>query len=126
MSSNRAQWSFALLPLLLSSAALAADVPDALAAGWQGEKRCENLYEDAQIRILRCTFPPTVGHEKHSHPEHFAYVLSGGHGQATDARGTREFDIKTDDFRANKAVEWHEAVNTGDTTLRLLIVEKKY
>jgi beta-alanine degradation protein BauB len=103
-----------------------ADVPDALTAGWKGDKRCENLYEDAQLRILRCIFPPNVGHEAHSHPAHFSYVLSGGRGRATDSRGTREFESQADDFRVNKPVEWHEMVNTGDTTHRYLIVEKKY
>ena len=33
-------------------------VPDALSVEWQGQKPCEKLFEDAQIRIARCTFPP--------------------------------------------------------------------
>jgi hypothetical protein len=28
----------------------------ALCAGWQGERVCELLREDAEIRVLRCTF----------------------------------------------------------------------
>jgi quercetin dioxygenase-like cupin family protein len=111
---------------LLSCTVYSAEVVDAINAGWKGEKRCENLYEDAQIRILRCTFPPNVGHERHSHPAFFNYILSGGHGQVTDSSGTREFESKTDQYRAGKAVEWHEMLNTGDSTLRYLIVEKKY
>jgi quercetin dioxygenase-like cupin family protein len=111
---------------LLSGAAYSAEVPDALTAGWKGERRCENLYEDPHIRILRCTFPPNTGHERHFHPTFFNYVLSGGRGQVTDAAGTREFESKADQYRAGEAVEWHEALNTGDTTLRYLIVEKKY
>jgi hypothetical protein len=111
---------------VLSSNAYSAEVSDALGAGWNGERRCENLYEDAQIRILRCTFPPNIGHERHSHPAFFNYILNGGHGQVTDASGTREFESKTDQYREGKAVEWHEMLNTGETTLRYLIVEKKY
>jgi quercetin dioxygenase-like cupin family protein len=99
---------------------------DALSAGWNGEKRCENLHEDDQIRVLRCTFPPTIGHERHAHPASFLYVLNGGNGQVTDASGTRDFEVTTDQYRANKPVEWHEAVNTGETTMRYLIIEKKY
>ena len=38
-------------------AATAEDIPDALTVEWQGKKLCENLYEDAQIRALRCTIP---------------------------------------------------------------------
>jgi hypothetical protein len=101
-------------------------VPDALTAGWKGERRCESLYEDELIRVLRCTFPPNVGHEAHSHPGTFTYFLSGGRGRITDAQGTRDYDIKTDDFRAGKPIEWHEGLNTGETTQRFLIIEKKY
>jgi quercetin dioxygenase-like cupin family protein len=109
-----------------TAAARDADVMDALDAGWAGVRRCEKLHEDDYIRVLRCTFPPNVGHERHSHPASFAYVLSGGHVQITDATGTRQLESKTDQYMANKPVEWHEGLNTGDTTLRYLIVEKKY
>jgi quercetin dioxygenase-like cupin family protein len=118
--------TFAFLTLLLPARSHAADVPDALTAGWKGEKRCEKLYQDEQIRVLRCTFPPNVGHEAHSHPASFSYFLSGGHGRVTDSHGTREFETKTDDFRVGKPVEWHEMVNVGDSMQRYLIVEKKY
>ena len=114
-----------LIFTFLSFAACAAE-RDALSAGWNGEKRCENLHEDDYIRVLRCTFPPSVGHERHSHPASFLYVLQGGHGQVTDSTGTRDFEVLTDQYRPSKPVEWHEAVNTGDTTMRYLIVEKKY
>src|ERR1041385_2515591 len=69
---------------------------DALSAGWNGEKRCESLHEDDYIRILRCTFPPTTGHERHAHPASFLYVLSGGNGEVTDASGKRDFAVATD------------------------------
>ena len=51
------------------SIARAADLPDGLAAGWKGQATCEKLDEYEQVRILRCTFPPGVGHERHAHPE---------------------------------------------------------
>ena len=35
-------------------------LPDPLEAGWQGVPVCEKLHEDADHRILRCTFPPGV------------------------------------------------------------------
>jgi hypothetical protein len=47
---------------------MADDVPDALSVEWQGKKPCEKLFEDAQIRIMRCTFPPGAMHVCHSHP----------------------------------------------------------
>ena len=116
----------ALATVASMAAARAADVMDALDAGWGGEKRCENLYEDDNIRVLRCTFPPNVGHERHSHPASFLYVLNGGRGTVTDSTGTREFQVKSDQSRPANAVEWHEMLNTGESTLRYLIVEKKY
>ena len=80
----------AALGLLVAPfAALADDVPDALSVEWQGKKLCEKLYEDAQIRVARCTFPPGAVHVCHSHPAYVSYVLSGGQGQVQDERGTR-------------------------------------
>jgi hypothetical protein len=45
-------------------------LPDPLEAGWQGKAVCEHLHEDEDQRILRCTFPPGVGHERHFHVKH--------------------------------------------------------
>ena len=38
--------------------AKADDVPDALSVEWQGKKPCEKLFDDAHVRVARCTFPP--------------------------------------------------------------------
>jgi quercetin dioxygenase-like cupin family protein len=126
---------FALLLLLLLSAPLvtnapsiarSADLPDALAAGWKGQATCEQLEEYEQVRILRCTFPPGVGHERHTHARgDFGYVLSGGKMQVTDAKGTQVIEDKVGDHWVSGPIEWHEAVNVGDTTLSYLIVELK-
>lgn len=103
-----------------------AGLPDALAAGWKGQKTCENLHEDAHIRVLRCTFAPNVGHERHFHPPIFGYVLSGGRIRSTDAKGVQEFEDKAGEHWTSGPVEWHEGLNIGDTTISYLIVEKKY
>jgi quercetin dioxygenase-like cupin family protein len=53
------------------------------------------LDEYEQVRILRCTFPPGVGHERHAHPGgDFGYVLSSGKTQVTDAKGTEVVEDK--------------------------------
>ncbi len=117
----------AILAINVLPMARAADTLDAVAAGWKGKKTCEILHEDEKIRILRCTFPPNIGHERHFHPAAFSYVLSGGRFRVTDdARGTWEWKSATDQHRAGRPVPWHEFLNIGDTTLRYLIVEKKY
>jgi quercetin dioxygenase-like cupin family protein len=115
-----------LLATTAPSVARSADLPDALEAGWKGEKTCENLHEDDQIRVLRCTFPPGIGHERHYHPRSFGYALSAGKMQVTSAKGTETFEDKVGDNWVSDPIEWHEAVNVGDTTLSYLIVEMKY
>src|SRR5262249_58010733 len=93
--------SMVRLPLLLATvlvavplaAARSENVPDALSVEWQGQKPCKKLFEDAQIRIARCTFPPGSMHVRHSHSGYFSYVLSGGgKGQIQDERGTRQIE----------------------------------
>ena len=57
--------------------ARADDVPDALSVEWQGKKPCEKLFDDAHVRVDRCTFPPGAVHVCHSHPAYLTYVVSG-------------------------------------------------
>jgi quercetin dioxygenase-like cupin family protein len=106
--------------------AWAEDVPDALSVEWQGKKPCEKLFEDAQVRIARCTFPPGVVHVCHSHPAYLSYVLSGGEGQVQDEKGTRKVDVVTGALLDVPPTPWHEFANVGSTTLQFLVVEKKY
>ncbi|RFB04210.1 cupin domain-containing protein [Parvularcula marina] len=100
------------------------DLPDPLVAGWEGEKVCELVRENERVRVLRCTFPPGVGHEKHRHAPHWGYILKGGIQRISDANGTREIETK-------EGAEWwsdgtvHEVMNTGETTTEYLIVEPK-
>jgi quercetin dioxygenase-like cupin family protein len=114
-----------LSAVLVSSSARAAE-PDALAVEWQGQKPCERLHEDDQIRILRCTFAPGAMHVRHSHPAAFTYVLSGGKNQIVDAAGVRVVERETGANSVGSAVPWHETTNVGDTTLMFLVVEMKY
>jgi len=101
-------------------------LPDPLAAGWQGQKVCEKLHEDSKQRVLRCTFPPGVGHEKHFHAPNFGYTVQGGKVKITDAKGIREVEIKTGDSHVSaNGTKWHEIVNVGDTTIIYLVLEVK-
>ncbi len=100
-------------------------LPDPLAAGWKGEPVCERLREDQQQRILRCSFPPGVGHERHYHEPHFGYALSGGQMEITDATGVRTVDLPTDSYYESQGVEWHQVENVGSTQVIYLIVEPK-
>lgn len=99
------------------------ELPGPLEAGWQGEPVCELLHEDQRQRMLRCTFPPGVGHDRHYHRPHMGYTLAGGRMQITDANGTRVVDAKTGGYFVSDGVEWHEPINVGDTTAQYLIIE---
>ena len=101
------------------------ELPDPLAAGWEGESVCERVHEDESLRVLRCTFPPGVGHERHYHAPHFGYVIDGGRMQITDGEGTRMAELPDDLTWESEGVEWHEVLNVGDTTSTYLIVEPK-
>jgi quercetin dioxygenase-like cupin family protein len=101
------------------------ELPDPLEAGWNGESVCEKLHEDSDHRILRCTFPPSVGHERHFHGRHFGYAASGGRLRITDAVGTREADVPAGSSSASEGVAWHEVVNIGDSTFVYLLIEPK-
>jgi len=110
---------FACSPLLVADE----ELPDPLAAGWNGEQVCELLHEDAHQRILRCTFPPGVGHEKHFHKAHFGYILAGGKMRIIDDSGDRELDLLAGYSWTSDGVGWHEVLNVGETTSVYLIVE---
>ncbi|GAA4714369.1 cupin domain-containing protein [Sphingomonas lutea] len=103
----------------------AAPLPDPLAAGWQGRPVCEKLHDDAHQRVLRCTFAPGVGHERHLHDRHFGYALSGGRMRITDAKGVREAEIKPGSSFSSEGIAWHEVLNIGATTVQYLIVEPR-
>lgn len=100
-------------------------LPDPLEAGWQGEKVCELLQENDEVRMLRCTFPPGVGHERHYHLPHAGYIVEGGTMRITDETGTREQVTPTGASWWSDGVAAHEAVNIGDTTTVYIIVEPK-
>jgi hypothetical protein len=117
-----------ILLLLLSSHFVFADsqkLSDPFEAGWKGSKVCEKLSENKINRILRCTFPPGVGHERHFHVAHFGYALSGGTVRITDHKGTREVTLSTDSSYSSNGVEWHQIENIGETTVIYLIIENK-
>lgn len=98
---------------------------DPLEAGWKDKTVCEVLVDNAKIRVLKCTFPPGVGHERHYHASHFGYTIAGSKFRIKDANGTKEVDVPTGSNFYNERVEWHEVLNIGDSTAVFLIMEPK-
>ncbi len=100
-------------------------LPDPLEAGWEGESVCEVVEENEKIRILKCTFPPGVGHEKHYHDPHVGYTLAGGKFRITTDNGTKEVNVPGGNTFSNDVVTTHEVLNIGETTAQFLIIEYK-
>lgn len=100
-------------------------LPDPLEAGWNGERVCEVLFEDETMRILKCTFAPGIGHEKHYHPPHFGYTLQGSTFEITDTEGTRTVAVPTGTDFGNDAISEHQVLNVGDSLAVFLIMEPK-
>jgi beta-alanine degradation protein BauB len=99
--------------------------PDPLAAGWKGASVCEVLLDNADLRVLRCTFPPGVGHDLHQHAPHFGYALSGGQARIEDEGSVREATTPTGYSWWTPGVTRHANQNIGETTSAYLIVEPK-
>jgi quercetin dioxygenase-like cupin family protein len=100
-------------------------LPDPLQAGWNNQRVCEVLEDSPKLRVLRCTFPPGVGHERHYHAPHFGYTLAGSRFRMTDTTGTREVNVPTGYSFSNEGIAWHEVLNIGDNTAVFLIIEPK-
>ena len=103
----------------------AENLPDPLAAGWEGQQVCEVLQDNAAIRVLRCTFPPGVGHEKHFHAPHVGYALKGGTARIWESSGEREATTPDGFSWWTPERSVHENLNIGDETSVYLIVEPK-
>lgn len=119
---------FSLVLLLLGiafSCKNKSTLPDPLEAGWNGQAVCEVVEDNSELRVLKCTFEPGVGHEKHYHNPHVGYTLVGGTFRITDIEGTREVDVPTGYSFSNDKITEHEVLNIGETTAVFLIMEYK-
>ena len=125
------RWALLLISWVLAgvaqnNAAIASEtLPDPLAAGWRGQPVCVKLHETTEVRVLRCTFPPGVGHERHFHPRHFGYALAGGTMEILDQNGTRRVDIAAGSYFSSEGIDWHEGLNVGDTAVQYLMIEPR-
>ncbi|MFT5216910.1 MAG: quercetin dioxygenase-like cupin family protein [Glaciecola sp.] len=100
-------------------------LPDPYQAGWKGEKVCEVLEDNDELRVLRCSFSPGIGHDKHYHNPHLGYALVGGTFKIEEASGTREVSFSTGYSWSKDEVSEHQVLNIGDNTSVFLIIEYK-
>ncbi|MFD2917388.1 cupin domain-containing protein [Psychroserpens luteus] len=100
-------------------------LPDPLEAGWNNDAVCEVVEENDNVRVLKCTFEPGVGHEKHYHNPHYGYTVAGSKFKIKDTTGTREVNVPTGYSFSKDEISTHEVLNIGDSTAVFLIVEYK-
>lgn len=86
-----------------------------------------NLYkvlsDTAGIRILEATYKPGDSSAMHAHPVNALYVVQGGTVTFTGTDGTStESTLKTG-ATAVRPAESHSARNTGNTTIKAILVE---
>ncbi len=117
--------TYTIVFLLIGSCNNQNALPDPLEAGWDGTAVCEVVEDNVELRVLKCTFAPGVGHEKHYHNPHVGYTLAGGKFRITDSEGTREVDVPTGYSFSKDDVTSHEVLNIGNTTAVFLIMEYK-
>jgi quercetin dioxygenase-like cupin family protein len=82
------------------------------------------LFENDRVRVMEVTFKPGERIAEHSHPDHFAYVVTGGKLKITAGEKTTEADL-TPGQVLWIAAEKHWAVNVGSTEVRLMVTELK-
>ena len=124
-SMSMKMFSLAASLAVIGACAAQPQLPDPLEAGWNGVPVCEKLNEDSYHRILRCTFPPAGGHDRHFHNRNFGYAIAGGRMRITDSDGVREVNLPTGSSFVSEGIDWHEVINIGDSTVVYLIVEPK-
>ena len=81
--------------------------------------------ENPRVRVLEATLKPGDKEQTHSQPAYVIYVIAGGkfRNHATDGTVT-DGEFKTGDVIYRDPVT-HWAENSGDTTIRLVLVELK-
>jgi quercetin dioxygenase-like cupin family protein len=82
--------------------------------------------ENARVRVLEATLKPGDKENVHSHPAYVIYVIEGGKFRNHAADGTvSDGEFRTVDVIYREPITMHWAENTGDTTIRLELVELK-
>ena len=118
-------WLILLLSLIMLNCKNENTLPDPLEAGWNNGAVCEVVEENDNVRVLKCTFEPGVGHEKHYHNPHYGYTVAGSKFKIKDTTGTREVNVPTGYSFSKDEISTHEVLNIGDSTAVFLIIEYK-
>ena len=83
------------------------------------------VFENERVRVIEVVIAAGAKTEKHSHPDHFGYVLSAGKLKISRAAGDpTDADLKVGQILWIPA-ETHWGENTGETEIRILVTELK-
>jgi quercetin dioxygenase-like cupin family protein len=81
--------------------------------------------ENSRVRVLEATLKPGDKEKTHSHPAYVIYVIAGGKVRTHGVDGTvTDTEFRNGDVIYRDPVT-HWAENTGNTTIRLELVELK-
>jgi len=107
--------------ILLLSAGLYAQDPMQVASNVYKKVVLDN----EKVRVIQVEFAPGEVAPWHQHPNHVAYVLSGGKLEITDkGKEAKVMDLNEGDAMYMPAVT-HMAKNVGTSTIKLLVTEMK-
>ncbi|MGE0641418.1 MAG: DinB family protein [Thermoanaerobaculia bacterium] len=110
---------FAAVLCMIATAAVAQD-PATVSPG-----NYKKLFENERVRVLEVTYKKGDESSMHSHPDHLAYVTSGGKLEFTLADGTKHIvEAKTGETIFVPA-EAHSVKNVGKSTVRAVATELK-
>ncbi len=84
----------------------------------------KKVFENEQVRVLELELKSGDKIVKHSHPDHFVYVMNDATISITKGAETKEVNGKKGEVIWIDA-ETHSAENTGPTDFRALVVELK-
>lgn len=83
------------------------------------------LLENDRVRVMEVSFKPGEKIDTHSHPDHVAYIASGGTLSITEQGKEPQDIVATDGQVLWLDAQTHSAVNVGQTDIKIVVVELK-
>lgn len=112
----------AITPLLLLLCASATSAQDAAVAN---PDTIRVTLDNERVRVLEAVIPPGAKEKPHSHPPSIVHVVEGGRMRNHFPDGGTSESVLVAGTSVWREALTHWAENTGDTTVRVVIVELK-
>ena len=84
------------------------------------------LLDNDDVKVYEAIYKPGDKVPMHSHPKHIVYVMSGGKMTFTNKEGKKEERITESGKVMDSPPVSHMTENTGDTEIKVLVVELKH